>query len=201
MGLTLRFTRQLPTPRRMAGWFGCFAGLVGVGSMFQPTMIVGNSMSPTIKNGKMIWIDRSYYRTHQPQRGEVVVFKHLKQTYVKRVYRVADEKFFTLESHGRGFTPIREGREGEVAQRFAGRSSGLRVVERKVPEGHVFVLGDNYFDSVDSRELGPIPVDSILGRAMMPADETVAMSHEFVPPPADKAQVSRRSYSLVAHSH
>src|SRR5690242_17221477 len=141
MALALRLTRQLPTPQRITAWMGCVVGLAGVASMFQPTMIVGHSMEPTLHSGKMIWIDRAYYRTHQPQRGEVVVFKHLKQVYVKRIYRAAGESFYTLSSATRGFMPIREGREQEIAARFGHRSNGLRVREVQVPEDHVFVLG------------------------------------------------------------
>lgn len=178
---------------------GCTVGLFGVASMFQPTMIVGNSMSPTLRNGKMIWIDRAYYRTHKPRRGEVVVFKHLGQVYVKRVYRAAGESLYTVGSTFKSFTPIREGREAEMAARF-GRSTGLHIREVAVPDDHVFVLGDNYLQSVDSRELGPISVDSILGRAMVPVDKTTALPNEIVPPPLDKNKMWRKTVLTMARS-
>lgn len=197
----MALTLQVPKLRRMTAWMCCSVGLVGVASMFQPTMIVGNSMSPTLRNGKMIWIDRTYYHTHKPQRGEVVVFKHLGQVYVKRVYRAAGESLFTLGPAYRGFTPIREGREAEMDARFGRRSTGLHIREVTVPEGHVFVLGDNYFESVDSRELGPIPVDAILGRALLPVDKTAALPYEAVPPSKDKSKAWQRNVTLVSRTH
>jgi signal peptidase I len=197
MSPSVQLTRRLPDPRRILAWLGCLVVVVNVALMFQPTMVVGHSMEPSLQNGKLIWIDRAYYHTHKPQRGEVIVFKYLDGVYVKRVYRTAGETIHTLEASSASFTPIREGREQEIAARFGRAQKGLRVREVDIPEDHVFVLGDNYFDSIDSRVLGPIPVDSILGRAMVPVDPTIALSHEIAPPPLDKDRASRQVLRLV----
>jgi signal peptidase I len=47
----------------------------------------------------------------------------------------------------------------------------------RIPEGHVFVMGDNRDDSEDSRYWGPLPVEAIRGKALF-----VPFSGELIPP-------------------
>ena len=37
----------------------------------------------------------------------------------------------------------------------------------QIPEGMVFVMGDNRGNSDDSRNFGPVPVDTVVGRAFV----------------------------------
>ena len=43
----------------------------------------------------------------------------------------------------------------------------VRVPAKVIPDDSVFVMGDNRPGSSDSRDLGPIPIDDIVGRAFV----------------------------------
>lgn len=155
--------------------------LYGIGNLYQPTVVVGNSMAPTLDSGKVIWVDRTYYKTHKPQRGEVIIFKLDGDTFVKRVYRAPGETVHFATAGSDWVGPIRETKVEAARARYQNPRSVLRVKSLTVPEDSVFVLGDNYTCSIDSRQLGPIPMSAIIGRAHLEADPTVALPWEVVP--------------------
>lgn len=190
---------MIPAERKR-GWMlvGALATTIyGFGNFFQPTVVVGESMSPTLKNGRVIWIDRTYYKTHKPQCGEVVVFKDdAGITYVKRVYRGPGESLHYIASGSTFLLPVREPfAEGMKARYDEGRGL-LRIKEMRVDDDSVFVLGDNFNVSIDSRQIGPVPIRSIIGRAHLDATPAQAMRYEFVP----KTLRRRRLDLAQAHS-
>ncbi len=129
------------------------------------SVVMGQSMYPTLNenshNDRVI-VERYKQFTKNYNRGDVVVLKannEAKDKYIKRVIALSNE---TVE--------IRDGSvyvNGEVLiENYLPTDiftePGMKIV---VPEGYVFVLGDNRIDSTDSRELGPINIEDILGRA------------------------------------
>jgi signal peptidase I len=158
------------------------AAIYGFGNFFQPTVVVGESMSPTLKNGRVIWIDRTYYKTHKPQCGEVVVFKDdAGITYVKRVYRGPGESLHYIASGSSFLLPVREPFAESLKARYEEGRGLLRIREMRVDDDCVFVLGDNFNVSIDSRQIGPVPIRSIIGRAHLDATPSRALRYEFVP--------------------
>lgn len=125
------------------------------------------SMEPTLRVGEYFLADASYYRSRAPSRGDVAVYLHPKQEhlyYIKRIVAVEGDRIAV--KGGRAVVngmiveePYVEAGPADV--RFA------NVPEVRVPAGHVYVLGDNRANSVDSRDTvahGAVPVGNLIGR-------------------------------------
>jgi signal peptidase I len=130
-------------------------------------VVLGHSMDPTLRSGQLIAIERLYYRSHRPRRGEIVVFRHGGMTYVKRVYAGEGETIFLLADGKTGehtfIQPIRPA-QVERVRAVMHRRSTLCVRRLRVPQGTFFALGDSLNNSIDSRDLGPIESDELIGR-------------------------------------
>lgn len=128
-------------------------------------MVEGPSMRPTLVSGERLVVNKFLYRFKEPQRGEVVVFRYPKdpsRDFIKRVIGVPGD---TIEvKDGR---VIRNGQvldESYILERIRGNYSPA-----KVPEGHIFAMGDNRNNSEDSRfkDVGFVPYELIKGKAMV----------------------------------
>ena len=127
------------------------------------------SMEPTLRVGEYCLADATYYRNRQPSRGEVVVYVHPKQAGLHIIKRIVAVEGDRVARQGRACDRQRDGGRGALcrSRRHPTRSSPM-CPKRRVPAGHVFVLGDNRANSVDSRDTvahGPVPVTNLIGRA------------------------------------
>jgi len=139
------------------------------------------SMLPTLLPGDVFLVDVRE-RGH-PEPGEVVIFRPPeagRPSYAKRVVAAAGS-VVSLEAgrlvvdgvpHEVAGAGATEGRHLEALgdARYRVRVDRGRAPRDfgpvQVPDGHVFVLGDNRGESVDSRHFGPIALDEIQGRAL-----------------------------------
>ncbi len=129
----------------------------------------GPSMQPNLYPGYRLMIERVSYRFHPPERGDIVVADRPGEevSLVKRVMGLPGE---TIEVRG-GHVWI----DGlAVDEPWVTYWGGADYGPAEIPEGYVFILGDNRPVSRDSREIGPVPLSSIEGRACFvywPLDE------------------------------
>ena len=134
-------------------------------------VVEGESMYSTLDTGDRVFVNKLSYRLHSPNRGDVVVLHEItgasERDLIKRVIGLPGE---TLEM--RNCQVLIDGRvltepylDPEVVTPTD--CGGDYVLDGVVPPNHVFVMGDNRGGSQDSRFLGPIDDDDLIGRAFV----------------------------------
>ena len=148
------------------------------------------AMEPTIRRGERLFVNSIVGNIG---RGDLVMFRYPSdpsQTYIKRVVAVGGD---LVQLRGTQVVvngePLREqrifvvyGAEGEILREVDKEDEGEYSVyyekeshvrpeaeyasrePYRVPGGHLFTLGDNRDNSMDSRHWGPVPVASVIGR-------------------------------------
>ena len=140
--------------------------------IFDLVKISGSSMEPTLKNSRIVLVNKLAYgivkpftsefiiQWKEPQTNDIVIFLHDNKMCVKRV--VAEESFpleFYADSEyslkiGEKLIPLTESQ----FKNLAGYST--------VPENTVLAIGDNYSTSIDSRKFGFISVKNVIGKVV-----------------------------------
>lgn len=152
---------------------------VGINLVSARVRVEGYSMRPTLDNGQYMLVSRLAYRQGGYQRGDVIIFRppmHPKESlwqqllgfpslhdryedYVKRIIGLPGET--VKVENGQVFINGQKLDEPYIAQppHYAG--------EWTVPEGYLFVLGDNRNDSSDSHQWGFLPQENVIGKALV----------------------------------
>lgn len=143
----------------------------------QPFIVSGSSMAPTFDPKEYLVIDEVSYRFHEPQRGDVVIFKYPLDPsifFIKRIIGLPGETIEITEgvvtvhtSHGEVITTLSE-------PYLPPKSHKKDSSKTELEEGEYFVMGDNRDASSDSRVWGPLQKKFIVGRAfarLLPVSE------------------------------
>jgi signal peptidase I len=148
--------------RRVAVAVGILLILFAVRAwVVEPVRVRETSMLPTLHDGDALIIDRFSYHFREPEVGEIVT-AHIDATdsdVVKRVVAVGGDTI--------GIEDGELVRNGEIVdQSYANldQMGGYYWGPIEVPDGYVFLLGDNRLESSDSRNYGPVPVADVDGR-------------------------------------
>jgi signal peptidase I len=124
------------------------------------------SMVPTLEVGDRVLANKFIYRFTDPERQDIVVFDSVDedddQTLIKRVVGVAGDE---IQVQG-GVLYVNGEAQDEPYLNDADLSRGF-YGPTVVPEGHIFVMGDNRGNSADSRVFGPLPLENLRGEAFM----------------------------------
>ena len=126
------------------------------------------SMTPTLKVGDRVLVNKLSYATGEIDRGDIVVFARPGgpgadgiEDLIKRVVALPGE---TVE--GRDGGVYVDGEELEEGYLPEGVETSV-FPPYEVPEDHVWVMGDNRAASDDSRRFKGVPIDDVVGRAFV----------------------------------
>jgi signal peptidase I len=150
--------------------FTAFVAFVLVFGFVRPFVVEAyriptESMVPTLEVGDRVLASKFIYRIFEPERGDIVVFDSVDeddQTLIKRVVGVAEDE---IQVQG-GVLYVNDEAQEEPYLNDADQFRSY-YGPTVVPEGHIFVMGDNRGNSADSRVFGPLPLENIKGEAFM----------------------------------
>ncbi len=171
------------TRKSLVEWVIVIVGAIGLALLiktflFQAYYIPSPSMTPTLYEGDRILVNKLSYKLHSVNRGDLIVFDTPEaggnDDLIKRVIGLPGE--FVVVEDGRieidgGLllepylplnTDINSFSTPANCVNRPNENSGCRI-----PDEHVFVMGDNRSNSRDSRFFGPVPVEDVEGRAFI----------------------------------
>ena len=128
-------------------------------------VVDGPRMRPTLQHDERLVVNKFIYYVRDPNKGEIIVFRYPSDTsrdFIKRVIATAGD---TIEiKDGRVYVNDQLQREDYILEKTQGEYS-----KATVPEGTVFVMGDNRNNSEGSRfsDVGFVPLDLVKGKAVL----------------------------------
>ena len=179
------FNGDHAAPKKKAGGFFrwllsmicLIAGIFGLAYLLntfviQPYEIPSGSMETTIMTGDKVMAEKVTYRFNEPKAGEIITFQDpqiASRTLIKRIVATAGQ---TIDiKNGKVYIDGKELDEpytnGEKTYALTTANNVRLSYPYTVPDGYVFVMGDNRTNSQDSRYFGAIKTSTIEGHAFL----------------------------------
>jgi signal peptidase I len=122
----------------------------------------GASMEPTLVSGEYVIVDRISYRLGSPHRGDIIVFhfpRDPKEEYIKRIIGLPGDEVEVKNNTVYVNGQLLDESYLKVTTNYIGTW--------RVPASQLFVLGDNRNNSSDSHDWGTVPMDYVVGKALL----------------------------------
>jgi len=135
---------------------------LGINAVSARVRVDGYSMIPTLEDGEFVLVSKINYRLGVVERGDIIVFHFPmdpEQELIKRVIGLPGDAI----SVQNGMVSVNGQALNEPYIAAAPAYSG----DWTVPDGQLFVLGDNRNDSSDSHSWGYLPFEKVVGKAVV----------------------------------
>lgn len=129
-------------------------------------IVEGNSMAPNVLDGDYVFINKISYNFTAPERGDIVMIEsnRLSNGIIKRIIGMPRERIEIKD----GVVTIKKDRldSGDVLEELYIKTDTPIDTKFQLDPYEYFVLGDNRYFSIDSRELGGFSINSIKGKLL-----------------------------------
>jgi len=135
---------------------------LGINAVSARVRVDGFSMIPTLEDGEFVLVSKINYRFSNVERGDIIVFHFPldpQQELIKRVIGLPGD----VISVQNGLVSV----NGQALNETYIAATPAYSGEWNVPDGQLFVLGDNRNDSSDSHSWGFLPFEKVVGKAVV----------------------------------
>ncbi|MRX70574.1 signal peptidase I [Bacillus lacus] len=140
--------------------------------LFTPIIVDGESMMPTLEDQDRMIVNKIGYKVDSPERFDIVVFHATEEKdYIKRIIGLPGDhieyKNDVLYINGMEYDePYLDQFKRQLIDPPLTEPFTLEDIigQSTIPEGHVFVMGDNRRYSKDSRHIGTVPIGDVMGK-------------------------------------
>lgn len=142
---------------------------------FAPILVDGVSMAPTLHDRDRMIVNKIGYQIGDPKRFDIIVFRATEdKDYIKRIIGLPGDEIEyrndKLYVNGKAYEePYLDKQKKQIADGPLTYDFTLEEMTGKktVPKDQLFVLGDNRRFSKDSRSIGTVSMDRVIGKANM----------------------------------
>ncbi|ASK60839.1 signal peptidase I [Virgibacillus phasianinus] len=153
-------------------FFAIVAALIFKNFLFASYVVDGESMEPTLYDGNLMMVNKVVYDLQDINRLDVIVFHaNEREDYVKRVIGLPgdeitykDEKLYVNGEYVEEEFLEDLQKESDVEPYTNDFTLEEVTGKTTVPEGKLFVMGDNRPESLDSRSFGFISEKQLVGK-------------------------------------